>query len=105
MYKDKLLLNRPIFVGMSILDLSKHLMYDYYYNDLKKQYGDACHLLYTDTDSLLLHIKTDDVYKDMQCNANLYDTSNFDKNHYLEASSEYRGTKAYLAFAPTNTLN
>ena len=83
MYKDKLLLNRPIFVGMSILDLSKHLMYDYYYNDLKKQYGDACHLLYTDTDSLLLHIKTDDVYKDMQCNANLYDTSNFDKNHYL----------------------
>jgi hypothetical protein len=83
MYKDKLQLNRPIYVGMCILDLSKHLMYDFYYNKLKKQYGDKCSLLYSDTDSLLLHIETEDVYKDMQKNAALYDTSNYDKNNIL----------------------
>ena len=80
-YKDKL--NRPIYVGMSILDLSKLLMYDYYYNQLKSQYKDSCRLLYTDTDSILLHIETDDVYKDIENNAEQYDTSNYDKNHYL----------------------
>ena len=83
MHKDKLKLNRPIYVGMCILDLSKILMYDFYYNELKKQYGDNCHLLYSDTDSLLLYIETEDIYKDMQQNAETYDTSNFNKKHYL----------------------
>ena len=53
MYKDTLKLNRPIYVGMSILDLSKHLMYDFYYNHLKRQYS-CCNLLYTDTDSFYM---------------------------------------------------
>ena len=83
MYKDKLCLNRPIYVGMCILDLSKTLMYDYYYNKLKKQYGNKCQLLYTDTDSLLIHIETEDVYKDMRNSSELYDTSNFNKHHEL----------------------
>ena len=83
MYKDKLCLNRPIYVGMCILDLSKTLMYDYYYNKLKKQYGNKCQLLYTDTDSLLIHIETEDVYKDMRDSSELYDTSNFNKHHEL----------------------
>ena len=56
--KTKLTLNKPIYVGFSVLDLSKHLMYDWYYNTLKKKYGDNCTLLYTDTDSLLVDIKT-----------------------------------------------
>ncbi len=80
MYKDKLRLNRPIYVGMSILDLSKTLMYDFYYNKLKKQYGERVCLLYTD---FLMHIETEDAYKDIQNNAEFYDTSNFDKNHVL----------------------
>ena len=58
-------MNRPVYVGMSILDLSKHLMYDYYYNNLKVKYGDWCNLLYTDTNSLLLEIRTEDIYEDM----------------------------------------
>ena len=65
MHKSKLVLNRPVYVGMSILDLSKHLMYDIYYNQMKAQYGASCNLLYTDTDSLLLEIQTEDVYTDM----------------------------------------
>ncbi|GFR65766.1 protein NYNRIN [Elysia marginata] len=75
MHKSRLILNRPIYVGMSILDLSKHLMYDFYYNHIKTQYGDRADLLYTDTDSLLLEIQTEDVYRDMSQHADLYDTS------------------------------
>ena len=51
--KIKLTLNKPIYVGFSVLDLSKYLMYDWYYNKLKKKYGENCTLLYTDTDSCL----------------------------------------------------
>ena len=82
MYKDTLKLNRPIYVGMSILDLSKHLMYDFYYNQLKKQYPD-CSLLYTDTDSFILKIETADIYKDIEKNIDFYDTSNYKKDHFL----------------------
>ena len=58
-------MNRPVYVGMSILDLSKHLMYGWYYNHLKVQYGDRAELLYTDTDSLVLEVQTEDVYADI----------------------------------------
>jgi len=61
MRKSKLLLNKPVYTGMTILDNSKILMYDFFYNELKKQYGSKCELLYTDTDSLLILIETDDV--------------------------------------------
>ena len=61
--KTKLTLNKPIYVGFSNLDLSKLLMYDWYDNKLKKKYGENCTLLYTDTDSLLVDIKTKDVYR------------------------------------------
>ena len=81
MHKSGLVLNRPVYVGMCVLDLSKHLMYDFYYNQLKKQYGERCQLLYTDTDSLLLEIQTENVYEDMGRSAHLYDTSNYPKDH------------------------
>ena len=93
MYKSNLLLNRPVYVGMCVLDLSKHLMYDFYYNKLKKQYGEHCQLLYTDTDSLLLEIQTEDVYKDMDASADLYDTSDYPKDHpqYSEENKKVVG--------------
>ena len=81
-HKDTLKLNRPIYVGMSILDLSKNLMFDFYYNQLKKQYS-CCNLLYTDTDSFILRNETDDVYKDIKDNQDQYDTSNYNNKHYL----------------------
>ena len=61
MYKTKTALNKPIYCGVSILDLGKTLMYDFYYNRLKREYADRVNLLYTDTDSLLLSVRTDDV--------------------------------------------
>ena len=54
MQKSTLFLNKPVYTGMTILDNSKILMYDFFYNELKKQYGSKCELLYTDTDSLLV---------------------------------------------------
>ena len=66
MHKPKLVLNKPVYTGMTILENSKILMYDFFHNHLKARYGHKCELVYTDTDSLILDIKTEDVYKDMQ---------------------------------------
>ena len=63
MHKSKIELNRPVYTGTCILDLSKTLMYKFYYDHLKLVYGPRCDLLYTDTDSLLINVKRDDVYK------------------------------------------
>ena len=82
-HKEKVLLNKPIYVGMSVLDLSKHLMYDFYYNTLKARYGENVRLLYTDTDSLIVKVDTEDIYADMSLNADLYDTSNYSPGHPL----------------------
>ena len=57
MLQPKLVLKRPIYAGMVILDLAKLLMYDFYYNVLKKKYGDRVDLLFTDTDSLCISVK------------------------------------------------
>ena len=65
MMKSRLMLNKPVYVGMCILDLSKTLMYDFHYNFIKSKYGEKAMLLFSDTDSLCYHIKTEDVYDDL----------------------------------------
>ena len=82
-HKTKLILNKPTYFGFSVLDLSKHLMYDWYYNKLKKKYSENCTLLYTHTDSLLVDIKTKDTYKDMSEIKDDYDFSDYPKDHPL----------------------
>ena len=83
MRKTKLVLNKPVYTGMTILENSKILMYDFYHNYLKARYGHKCGLVYTDTDSLILDIQTEDVYKDMKEHSWLYDTSNYPKDNPL----------------------
>ncbi|KAL4092514.1 hypothetical protein QTP88_027013 [Uroleucon formosanum] len=76
--------SKPIYIGFSVLDISKTLMYDYHYNIMKKHYGDNIKLMYTDTDSLVYHINTKDFYRDLTINPNLLDrmdTSDLPKNH------------------------
>ena len=85
MTKSRLVLNRPVYVGMSIPNLSKHLMYDFYNNHLKAQYGDRVQLLYSDTDSLLLKIQAEDVHIDMAAHAEFCDTSDYPKDHPLHS--------------------
>ena len=63
--KAQLKLDKPIFIGMSILDLSKQHMYKFYYDVMKPKYGDNIRMVYTDTDSFVFHTKTDDIYKDL----------------------------------------
>ena len=60
--KPKLKLDKPIFIGMSILDLSKQHMYKFYYDVMQPKYGDNIRMVYTDTDSFVFHTKTDDIY-------------------------------------------
>jgi len=86
MRKSKLLLNKPVYTGMMILDNSKILMYDFFY-ELKKKYGSKVELLYTDTDSLLIIIETEDVYEDMKNHTGLYDTSDYPKDHPLHLNT------------------
>ena len=59
--KETLTLNRPAYVGMCILDLSKMLMYDFHYNYIKKKYNNRARLLFTNTDSLTYEIEAEDV--------------------------------------------
>ena len=77
-------LNKPIYTGFTVLELSKLHMYDFHYNHIMQKYGpQKAHLLFTDTDSLTYVIETDDVYQDMKANEDLYDTSDYPPNHSL----------------------
>ena len=75
--KETLTLNRPAYVGMCILDLSKTLMYNFHYNYIKRQYDDKVKLLFTDTDSLTYEIEADDVYLDFWKDKHLFDNSDY----------------------------
>ena len=79
--KPKLKLDKPIFIGMSILDLSKQHMYKFYYDVMKPKYGDNIRMVYTDTDSFVFHTKTDDIYQDLKEINDEMDFSGYDKNH------------------------
>ena len=80
--KVKLTLNRPIYVGFAILDLSKTLMYDFHNNYIKQKYPDAT-LLFTDTYSLMYQIQTDNVCENFYADKHLFDFSGYEKESPL----------------------
>ena len=82
MKKTSLTMNKPVYLGMSILDLSKTLMFDFHYQYIKPKYGNKAKLLFTDTDSFLYEIQTEDFYKDISGDVrDRFDTSDYPKNH------------------------
>ena len=84
MEKTTVKFNKPIQIGMSILDLSKTLMYRFHYDYVKPKWGDKAALLFTDTDSLCYEIQTDDFCEDIKDDApEWFDTSNYEKDHPL----------------------
>ena len=85
--KTCVFLNKPIYVGQAILDISKQIMNDFHYNFIKKVYGDKCSLLFTDTDSLCYEIRGgDDIYSVIGKHSNLFDLSNYPVSHELYSS-------------------
>ena len=78
MKKIKVKMNTPAYLGLSILEISKTLMYEFWYDHVKPKYGDV-KLCYIDTDSFIMHIKTEDFYKDIADDVEKrFDTSNYD---------------------------
>ena len=63
--KGDVLMSKPIFIGSTLLELSKMVMYEFFYNYVKQKWGDKAKLLFSHTDSFCLEIETEDVYKDI----------------------------------------
>ena len=84
MKKTKVKMNKPIYLGLSILEISKILMYEFWYDYMKPKYKNNVRLGYMDTDSFVMHIKTNDFYKDIAGDVkNRFDTSNYEANRPL----------------------
>ena len=84
MKKTKIKMNKPIYLGLSILEISKILMYEFWYDCMKPKYGNNVKLCYMDTDSFIINIKTNDFYEDIANDVeNRFDTSNYEVNRPL----------------------
>ena len=75
--KETLTLNRPAYVGMCILDISKTQLSDFHYNYIKKKYNNRARLLFTDMDSLIYEIEAEDTYKDFWNDKDMFDNSDY----------------------------
>ena len=81
MNKVEVKMNKPIYLGQAILDISKTLMYEFWYDYIKPKYGEKARLCYMDTDSFIINIKTKYFYKDIANDVEKwFDTSNYDEN-------------------------
>ena len=79
MKKTKVKMNKPIYLVLSILEISKILMYEFWYDYMKSKYNDNVRLCYMDTHSFIMNIKTNDFYKDISDDVhNKFDTSNYE---------------------------
>ena len=81
MNKTHVFMNKPVYLGQAILDISKTLMYKFWYEYLDPKYKDKIKLCYMDTDSSIIYVQTEDFHKDIADDVNeWFDTSNYDKN-------------------------
>ena len=83
MKKTKVKMNKLVYLGMSIWDISKMLMYELWYDYIKPKYQDKAKLCYMDTDSFIIHIKTEVFYKDIANDVEKW----FDTSYYSECNS------------------
>ena len=81
MKKTKLKMNKPVYLSMSILDISKTLMYEFLYDYVKPKYKDKAKLCYMDTGSFVINVFTEDFFEDIKTDVEKwFDTSNYDEN-------------------------
>ena len=84
MKNTKIKTNKPVYLGLSILEISKTLMYEFWYDYMKPKYGDNVKLCYMDTVSFIMHVKTEDFYKDIADDVvKRFDTQNYEINKPL----------------------
>ena len=84
MKKTKVKMKKPIYLGLSILEISKILMYEFWYDYMKPKYNNNVKLCYMDTDSFIMDIKTNDFYKDIANDVeNRFDTSDYEVSRLL----------------------
>ena len=77
-------INKSVYLGWPILDLSKTAMHEFWYDNVKQKYGENVNLCYMDTDNFVVHVKTDDIYKNIGENIKTrFDTSNFELDRPL----------------------
>jgi len=74
--------NKPIYVDISILNISKICLYEFHHEYMLQMHRDECKIMYTDTDSLIYHIECDDVYDIMKRDISKFDTSDYSDNVY-----------------------
>lgn len=104
MKKNVVKLDKPIYAGFTILDLSKYLMYDFHYNTMKVKYGDKIELLMTDTDSLVYKVETEDFYKDMYEMKEYFDMSEYDKNNPIYDETNKKVIGRFKDETPLSTI-
>ena len=81
MKKTKVTMSKPLYLGMTILGISKTLLYKFWYDYIKPKYEDRAKLCYTDTGSIIAHIMTEDFYRDTADDVKKwFDISNYDEN-------------------------
>ena len=84
MKKTEILVDKLVYLGLSILELSKMLMYEFWYDYLKPKYGEKVKLCHMDTDSFIVYIKTDDIYKNIEEDVETrFDTSSCELDRHL----------------------
>ena len=96
MKKTKLKLTKPRYLGMSILDIGKTLMYEFWYDYIRPNYGDRTKLGYTDTASSVIHLITEEFFKDTSHNvARWFDTSNYGECNSIENDKKQTSTRPF----------
>jgi len=87
--KVRAMINKPFYVGFTVLELSKLHMYRFHYDYIVRKYGSRAKLLFTDTDSLMYHIVTDNIYDDIFADRSQFDLSSYPRSSpYYDASNE-----------------
>ena len=82
--KIKVKMNQPVYLGLSVSEISKTLMYEFWYDYIKPKYQNSAKLCYMDTDSFIIYIKTEDLYEDIADDVEKrFDTSNYEVNRPL----------------------
>ena len=106
MKKTKVKMNKPAYLGMSILDISKRLMYEFWYDYIKPNYGDRTKLLSTDTYSFVIYIITDDIFEDIADDVEKwFDTSNYDQNDkHLSQQVKTKNQSVFLKMSQQERL-